>query len=424
MTGPRPTAASRVGRFVVEHLPALVVALLVVPWVIKDGSAWPWRPNMIDLDVYRLAGRTLLDGGDVYAVRTPGWDLPFIYPPIAALLMAPLGLVPRTVLQLLWIVANVLALGLVLRRAGIRRGPTLGALGALLMIAVEPLRTTLGYGQVNLLLMTLVVADLLPDHPIGHARRGRHRRRAGILLGIAAAIKLTPLLFVLYAVATRRWRLAVVTVTTFVVLTGVGALAMPHASATFLRKVLANDLYGDPRYIGNQSLVGAINRLGTSPTIHAVALAAGVVTAVVAALCAARLHARHAGVLAVGTIGVATCLASPIAWTHHYVWAVLVLIGAVAPAGLRVPVWLRAAYAAWAVWVALCPVLVWGRVGPAAAAGRDPGQVALGLVGPLWATLLVMATLAWFIAPARTEPARARSGSRIVGPPERTPAPE
>lgn len=398
----------RGARWAVEVLPALLVAVALAPWTIAKGQAWPWRPSMVDLDVYRLTAEAVLAGHDIYAVRTPVWELPFIYPPIAALLLTPTAPLPVTAVRMVWLLLNVLALLLVLHRAGVRRGGVTGIVAALLVAAFEPIRTTLGYGQVNLLLMACVVADVLPgDDPSGR-ERGRRLPR-GILLGLAAAIKLTPLLFVAYALLMRRWRVAVVAMLSFVALTGMGHAVLPNASVEFVGKVLHNDLYGDPNYIGNQSLVGALGRVGAldrlvAPlglTARAVGLAAGAAAALVGLLAATRLAERRAEVLAVGTVGVATCLASPISWTHHYVWAVLLMVGALVPSGARVPVWLRGLAAVWAAWIALCPPLALGRAKPAMFPPGTRSHIVLGLVGPSTGAALMAVALVWLILPDR-----------------------
>ena len=112
----------------------------------------------------------MLAGLDIYATVTPGWKLYFIYPPIAAILMVPLAFGPYLLWQLVWTAGLVVAQQSVLRRCGVPRGWKLALVGVVVVLAVEPIRTTLGYGQVNTLLMALVVADLLPDAP-------RERRR-------------------------------------------------------------------------------------------------------------------------------------------------------------------------------------------------------------------------------------------------------
>ncbi len=108
---------------------------------------------MIDLDVYLATVRDLLAGKDIYATRTPYWNLPFIYPPIAALLLVPLAYLPLWGVQVLWAGLTVLAQRLILVRAGVRRSSAIALANVALVLAFEPFRTTLGYGQVNTLLM-------------------------------------------------------------------------------------------------------------------------------------------------------------------------------------------------------------------------------------------------------------------------------
>ena len=152
-------------RWVVELAPAYLVALLILPWVIAHGVAWPWQPSTIDLQVYVYAVHDMLAGKDIYATTTPFWNLYFIYPPIAAILMVPLAVGPYWFWQLIWTFLLVWAQQSVLKRCGVPRGWVLGLVGVAVVLAVEPIRTTLGYGQVNTILMALVVADLLPDRP-------------------------------------------------------------------------------------------------------------------------------------------------------------------------------------------------------------------------------------------------------------------
>ena len=177
-----------------ELLPPFVMALLILPYVIQYGKVSPWEPSTIDLQVYVAAVKDMLAGKDIFATTTPFWNLYFIYPPIAAILMTPLAFGPYAFWQVIWTAGLVLAQQSVLKRCGVPRGWMLGLVGVAVVLAVEPIRTTLGYGQVNTMLMALVVADLLPDRP------GEKRRiPRGTLIGLAAAIKLTPMLFVIFA---------------------------------------------------------------------------------------------------------------------------------------------------------------------------------------------------------------------------------
>ena len=206
----------RLSRAAVEFLPPFAVALLILPFIIQYGKLIPWQPSTIDLQVYVYAVKDMLAGKDIFATTTPFWNLYFIYPPIAAILMTPLAFGPYALWQVVWTGGLVWAQQSVLKRCGAPRGWKLGLIGIAVLLAVEPIRTTLGYGQVNTILMALVVADLLPDAP------GERRRiPQGTLIGLAAAIKLTPALFVIFAFLIGKSRVAITAMISFAVFTGI-----------------------------------------------------------------------------------------------------------------------------------------------------------------------------------------------------------
>ncbi|WP_146058330.1 glycosyltransferase 87 family protein, partial [Streptomyces sp. SM9] len=161
--------------------------------------------TMVDLMVYRAEGRAVLDGADLYALRATENDLPATYPPFAALLFTPLPLLGTGLMRTLATAGNLLlllALALLTLRlvTGGRRLPRpLAWLGAPALAAVavwsEPVWTTLRYGQINLLVTVLVLWDMryLPG-----AGPARGRRWAGAWIGLAAAVKLTPGLFIAF----------------------------------------------------------------------------------------------------------------------------------------------------------------------------------------------------------------------------------
>src|SRR3954469_11912841 len=116
------TRGQRVRLVLVEGVPPAVGALLLPPFVISYSHWWPRTPNTIDLQVYVYAVKDMLAGRDIFATTTPVWNLYFIYPPIAAVLMTPLAFGPYLFWQLTWTTALVGAQQSVLRRCGVPRG--------------------------------------------------------------------------------------------------------------------------------------------------------------------------------------------------------------------------------------------------------------------------------------------------------------
>ncbi|MGW0227496.1 glycosyltransferase 87 family protein [Actinopolymorpha singaporensis] len=382
----RRGAAGVVGLAARIALP-IVALLAILPFAQSYGEFWPWQPNTVDLDVYVYTGHVLLGGGDILTARTPDTALAFIYPPVAALLSVPLVFVPQTLLQLVWTVLNGLALLFVLHRAGLR-GWTLSLLATACALVVEPVRATVSFGQINVFLMALVVADLVP----GRRWMPRLRRRShtdggrslptGVLTGISAAIKVTPALFVVMLLFARRWREARTVVVTAVVITVATAVVMPRETIGFAKLLLSGDTRTGPaHFLMNQSMLGVVVRLfGYGGWQHYAGLALGAAAGIAGAYVAAVWWRRREQMLAVSLCGLATLLASPLSWTHHYVWVVplgaTVLVGSHLPRSLR---WTGAVFVVWVAAAIFKYVLPWGSDVELSYA---PWQQALSVLGP------------------------------------------
>jgi alpha-1,2-mannosyltransferase len=395
----------RPAQLLLELLPPFLVALVLLPFVISFGKLRPWQPSTIDLQVYVYAVKDMLAGRDIFATTTPFWHLYFIYPPIAAVLMVPLAFGPYAMWQVIWTAVLVLAQQSVLRRCGVPPGWKLGLIGVAVVLAVEPIRTTLGYGQVNTMLMALVVADLLPDRP------GERRRiPQGTLIGLAAAVKLTPLLFVVFAFLIGRRRAALTAVVSFAAFTGLGAVLLFSETVAFFGGLSGGDTRtASPLYTGNQSLLGVFFRLGdTSRTTTLLGLAVAGIVALLGTLVAAHWWRAGEKVFAVALVGLCTCLASPLSWTHHYVW---ILPMAVAVVASGIPRWARVLGGVWVVWVCACLPLAVLPYGGGRERTFNLLQQSVANLGPLLGVALVVG-LAWQLL-AQAVPSRVLvAGSR------------
>jgi alpha-1,2-mannosyltransferase len=405
---PPRSIGRQAARLAVELVPPFLVALLILPYVIAYGKPWPWQPSTIDLQVYVYAVKDMLAGKDIFLTTTPFWNLYFIYPPIAAVLMTPLAFGPYVMWQLIWTAGLIWAQQSVLRRCGVPRGWKLGLIGIAVVLAVEPIRTTLGYGQVNTMLMAFVVADLLPDAPVRNGSGGERRWiPQGVLTGLAAAIKLTPALFVVFMFLISKRRAAITAMISFVAFTAIGAIFLFSETVQFWSGLSGGDTRtASPLYTGNQSLLGVFYRLGDSSRITTL-LGLGIagIVALLGALVGAHWWRAGEKVFAVALVGLCTNLASPLSWTHHYVW-ILPMAVAVLRAGI--PIWARWVGGFWVVWVCAClPLAVLPYAG-----GRerhfDALQQLVANLGPIVGVALV-AGLAWqlVVTTRRSEALRA-----------------
>lgn len=317
-----------------------------------------WLPELmpyrIDIDVYRLGGQAVLEGNDLYGPLPDteiGANLPFTYPPIAALIFAVFALVPlsaaSTAISLIslgclaWVCCLVVAktADLSLKSASWFALP-----GWLLLMWLGPVRETIEFGQINLVLMALVLTDvlLLP------------RKARGWLVGLAIAIKLTPAVFLAYFFLQKDWRGMVQSGVSFLVFTGLGFVFLPSASIAYWTGTLSDtSRIGNAGYPSNLSINGIVHRaglLGSEATLawFGVSLVVGVLL-VLAAWLVMRQGQRVAAALIIGLAGL---FCSPVSWGHHWVWALpLLLIFGVWIAQRLGNVWLWGGLLATGVWV-------------------------------------------------------------------------
>ena len=286
----------------------------------------PWH-RFFDLRVYSGAVAWWVDGKPLYSYQLPNTRYGFTYPPFAALLMTPLAVLGAGVARVLVTAACALVvvaitwwlLAPVARRAGWTPWFAVG-LALPVVFLLEPIRDTMGFGQVNLFIGALVFIDVIA------LRRGH--RWAGVAIGLAAAVKLTPAIFVLYLVLTRRWRPAAVAVGTFLAATACAFVLATGTSLQFWTSTLwQTSRVGSLDNPNNQSVMGVLARamFPAVPGQLVWALLAGGVLALGMrrAVRAFRAGDELVGMTVTGLVG---ALVSPISWGHHLVWIVPAIV--------------------------------------------------------------------------------------------------
>lgn len=280
----------------------------------------PLLRDFFDLGVYHGTIDTWVHGdGRVYDYLVPGTTYGFTYPPFAAVVMSPMALVGLGTAIVLCLGLNLAALAAVL---SVLAGPELRRHGwfavslALCALALfEPLRDTFSFGQVNLLLLALVLADarLLAT--------GRDRW-AGVGIGLAAAVKLTPAIFIGLLLLARRWRAAGLATAVAVAATAAAAWIAPAASHFYWTEALWDtSRFGRLDYVSNQSLQGVLARLVAPHEPSRVVWAALVLVVVCVWAWRTRAAVRADDwITAFALTGLTGCLVSPITWVHHLVW--------------------------------------------------------------------------------------------------------
>jgi alpha-1,2-mannosyltransferase len=367
----------------------LAIALYVVYGVIHPTS---WTLDPVDLAVYRSGGLIVRQvrpdfNPHVYAplYQWTGYGnlgLKFTYTPFAAIVFALVSFIPWGVLPRLSMAVNVAALvaALWFTFRGLGYSGRARAAATLLASAAvfwtEPVIRTLYLGQINLALMALIIWDLTqPD-------TARSRWRKGFGVGIAAGIKLVPLVFIPYLLLARKFRQAAMATAGFAFTVLAGLVIQRHDSVKwwFDGLFFQGGRTGFTGWAGNQSLRGLIARLagsinGSTKEWAAAAVVVGVIGIVSAAVLDRRGH-QMAGMAAAALTGL---LLSPISWDHHWVW---IAPGAAVAGHYAVRAWrssrLRAA--AWGALAVAIIALYGAWPGSLWSEPTDLGTFSLGIV--------------------------------------------
>lgn len=371
---------------------ALAVAVIttsttVMLWPALGEDAAHW---LVDLQVYQGAGDAVRRGDSLYDYRSPYPQLlPFTYPPFSGVLAMSLSLLSRYPLGLVWTAvefAMLLWLAARLFQPVIRRAGAVWPLAFAAVVAVlewlAPIRQTFYFGQINLFLVGLVVADLT----VVRARWPR-----GLLTGIAAAVKLTPALFLLHLWTAGRRRAAWIGAATFVGAQAIALAVIPSDSVRYWTStVFEGERLGLNAGDGNQSLRGMLLRFALPEKIGLLLWVALALPVAIIGLRRARAAFRDGDMFfSIGLTGLTAALVSPVSWVHHFLW-IAVVIAAVLGDGRD----LRRVR--WAVGLALAFSYEWPRFGKHLIGGD--GSYVVGRLfqeGDLLLTLVVVCALPW-----------------------------
>lgn len=317
----------------------ILVAAAVIAALAERAAVGSLSYSNFDLQVYWYTSKAVTSGHSIYAVQLPTGLPPsmcktlgcpvtegFVYPPFSALLMSPISLLSLPVLKLLWFTGIFGCLEVVLwislgwagvRNPWIRLAVVLAALAVLPFF--DPIGEEFQAGQVNVFLMTLVLADM-------RRRDGSVGKGAGV--GLAAGLKLTPLLFIVYLAVTRRFKEAWTAVAVFVATVLIGFAVKPTDAWHFWTSYIwqPDRIYPQAGNIYNQSLRAILARLVHSNSPTAAWLPAAVVVLAAGLAVAIMLHRRGLELEAVIAIAFTAELISPVSWVYHWVWFVPLVV--------------------------------------------------------------------------------------------------
>ncbi|MGW1187127.1 bifunctional glycosyltransferase 87/phosphatase PAP2 family protein [Streptomyces sp. NPDC002559] len=260
--------------------------------------------------------------------------------PFAGLVLKPLARTAEQNLGVAWTFGSLLlvaALGVVAARAlpgpVTRRTALLAAPVAISLLMLSlPVRNALHLGQTSILPVLLVLLGCFVV---------RGERAPGVLIGLAAALQPTVLLFAALLWFIGRRRAATAGGVTFAVCTMPAWAVLPGDSWTYwVHHVAGAGLGDDAADLANQSMHGALLRFGLTGPLEIALL---VVLAAVVCRVGLRRAVRYARdgqlLLAVAVTGCVAVAVSPTAWQHQLLWVLLAVVGRVGRRAADRPVW-------------------------------------------------------------------------------------
>lgn len=322
-----------------------VLAAFYVGGATIDWMPTLWQPGMIDLAVYARTGANVLAGADIFDAQG---QLPWIYPGFAALLTVPFAWLPFLLAAALWLLLCVAALAAVLYRLGLS-GWRLSLLATAVILFAQPVRETLWFGQLGIFLVAAAVLDSMP----GPRVLRRRLLPEGWLVGVVTAIKLTPAVVAAQNFFAGRRKAGLIAFAAFVAATGLGFVLLPRDSLTYWTKLATGDsgMNSGIVYATNQSVLGMWTRLTGQSSGGGLALSGLVL--ILGLVAGVRLQRSGHVAVALCMAGLTSLLASPISWSHHYVWLV----------PLAIVLWQHRELPGWFRWTGLGYSL-WGMVAP------------------------------------------------------------
>jgi len=315
-----PAVGTAVGTAITRRVTAVVYGALAVE--VAAVVVFAATYNALDFRVYMWGGHAVRHDDQLYLALAYGhW---FTYSPFAALVYVPIAALPLAVARVGWDLLSVAALAyscvLVLKLGGYRPSRIMVAGVAAAAVALDPVWQTLFLGQINLILLALILTD------VWRVSRGSSGL-TGIGVGIAAAIKLTPAIFIVFFLLARRTKAACVAAGTFAACGLVGFAVAPHASTLYWEHLSHDTRRVGAPYISNQSPYAAAIRIaGGQGHIGWWWVLVSAAFAVAGLAVAAVLVRRGDWLGATALTGTTGLLVSPISWAHHWVWVLPALV--------------------------------------------------------------------------------------------------
>ena len=301
----------------------------------------------IDMIIYREGVKAFMAGDEVYSVPMMAGDiaLPFLYPPFGALVMVPLAgdwFSDAMAGDIVIILSNlligliVLLLAFALNKQRVTRFASSDVISVAsliwgIVLIFEPVRLNNGFAQINIILMALVALDLIP-------RKRLKWLPQGWLIGVAAAIKITPLAMLLYFLVRKELKPIITAGISAIVATTIAAavrwdVTWEYFTVNLLSMGSGGEIGVQTAYQSNSSIKGFLERLYTSQESMETAsmittiiwFCLAIITVVLGGWLMIALMKRGLNIEAFIINAFIMLLISPVSWSHHWVWLTIAI---------------------------------------------------------------------------------------------------
>ncbi|MDO4254398.1 MAG: glycosyltransferase 87 family protein [Kocuria sp.] len=291
--------------------------------IVIEGSVY----SPVDFFVYKFTANNIFSGKEIIGVLIEddligSKGLPFVYTPGAAVLLSPLAWIGAWPAYYMWTAASAWCFFYIslkaIRWSLFKPGKLVIFLVLAVTLATNVYMHHIIFGQINVFLAALIIYDLT---------RSSARIPVGFYVGIAAAIKLTPAIFILYLFWVKEWSKAGWSLAGAVSLTILGAAFLPRETLQYFSYELFNlsttvSLDGFFTTSGNGSLSGVLSRhLGIEQGTWWSTVVSLVLIPVFMTISTGWWKSGEK-IIGVCLIGILACLVSPVSWTHHWVYLI------------------------------------------------------------------------------------------------------
>ena len=308
-------------KFIKKYLP-LVFFLLSLFFIVKTLflNYYP------DFGQYYWGLKEIFQGSNPYLI---GKDIftPSTYPPFVFILMSPFEILSYFGAEKIWTLLSIIFLiGSVYLIFKINNEKMFSRIGllisALLFAFYFPIKFSLGMGQINFLILFLVMLSI-------HFLNKNKNYVSGIFLSLSIMIKFFPLFLLPYLIILKKWKILFSFIFLSIIILLFTFIINPDINIYFYKNVLPTLLGGWKTDYYNQSLSGFLGRQMSIGFIRELLrISISLILVLISFLVILKNNSQKTTVinLSCSLLITLTLLINNFSWQHHFVWLIFPFI--------------------------------------------------------------------------------------------------